>query len=141
MLLLLKQHCRAGARRGRAPGCSRHRLPRSAPVVPTVAQLPQPPATPARSHSAEPRDPARSERQGRLQPLAAAAAQPLPAPESTDGCDARALTPSLLYILPRKIKHHCPINYVSSGAIFFPESPTGSHSRFPGSLASSLATQ
>lgn len=47
----------------------------------------------------------------------------------------------LLYTLPKKIKHHCPINYVSYGAIFFPESPTGSRIIFPGSLASSLATR
>lgn len=66
---------------------------------------------------------------------------PIPCPlPSGDGCDACALTPSLPYVLPKKRKHHCPINYVSYGAIFFPESPTGSHIRFPGSLASSLAT-
>lgn len=64
-----------------------------------------------------------------------------PQPPQPLSCDACSLTPSLLYILPKKIKHHCPINYVSSGAIFFPESPTGSHIRFPGSLASSLATR
>jgi len=64
-----------------------------------------------------------------------------PAPGSGDGSDACVLSPSLLYILAKKIKRHCPINYVSYGAIFFPESPTGSCIRFPGSLASSLATQ
>lgn len=64
-----------------------------------------------------------------------------PQPPQPLGCNACAHTLSLLYILPKKIKRHCPINYVSSGAIFFPESPTGSHIRFPGSLASSLATR
>lgn len=72
----------------------------------------------------------------------APAARPLPVPAHEAGRLRRLCAQTfLLYILPKKIKHHCPINYVSYGAIFFPESPTGSHIIFPGSLASSLATR